>query len=155
MNGVILDIGSVTILWSQPVGGLQILSPDGKWRWIRHVDNALVINAGDALEFLCGGYYPPTRHRVIQPPVDQAGFARLGVFYFSMADDNVKLRPHAESPVLQKHGIMPLCNPEDAPTTGEWRMARTKSYGQVMLTAGKEKNVEEEIVSGVVVKHYN
>lgn len=36
------DIGSVTILWSQPISALQILSPDGKWRWIRHIDNALV-----------------------------------------------------------------------------------------------------------------
>jgi isopenicillin N synthase-like dioxygenase len=39
---IIPDIGSVTILWSQPVSGLQILSPDGKWRWVRHMDNALV-----------------------------------------------------------------------------------------------------------------
>jgi isopenicillin N synthase-like dioxygenase len=39
---MIPDVGSVTILWSQPVGGLQILSPDGKWRWVRHIDNALV-----------------------------------------------------------------------------------------------------------------
>ena len=38
----ITDVGSVTILWSQPVGGLQILSPDGQWRWVRHMDNALV-----------------------------------------------------------------------------------------------------------------
>lgn len=36
------DIGSVTILWSQPIGGLQILSPDGSWRWVRHMENALV-----------------------------------------------------------------------------------------------------------------
>ena len=40
--GIIPDTGSVTILWSQPVSGLQILSPDGKWRWVRHIDNALV-----------------------------------------------------------------------------------------------------------------
>jgi isopenicillin N synthase-like dioxygenase len=76
------DIGSVTILWSQPIGGLQILSLDGVWRWVRHMDNALVclslagqfsllilflqvINAGDVLTFLCGGFYPATRHRVI------------------------------------------------------------------------------------------
>jgi hypothetical protein len=36
------DYGTITILWSQPVAGLQILSPDGKWRWIRHIDNAIV-----------------------------------------------------------------------------------------------------------------
>lgn len=37
-----LDFGTITILWSQPVAALQILSPDGKWRWIKHMPNALV-----------------------------------------------------------------------------------------------------------------
>lgn len=38
----VVDFGTVTILYSQPIGGLQILSPDNKWRWIKHIDNALV-----------------------------------------------------------------------------------------------------------------
>ena len=37
-----VDFGTVTILWSQPIASLQILSPDGKWRYIKHIDNALV-----------------------------------------------------------------------------------------------------------------
>ena len=37
-----IDFGSVTILWSQPVAALQILSKDGRWRWVKHIDNALV-----------------------------------------------------------------------------------------------------------------
>ncbi|TRM58072.1 hypothetical protein BD626DRAFT_586345 [Schizophyllum amplum] len=149
------DIGSITILWSQPVGGLQILSPDGQWRWVRHIDNALVINAGDVMEFLCGGYYPSTRHRVVLPPGDQRNIARLGVFYFAMANDKLKLSPHEESKVLQKLGIKRLCPPGQEPTMEEWRTRRTTTYGAVDLTQGKEKNVEEEIVHGVVVKHYN
>lgn len=36
------DFGTVTMLYSQPVSALQILSSDGKWRWIKHIDNALV-----------------------------------------------------------------------------------------------------------------
>jgi hypothetical protein len=39
-----IDFGSVSILWSQPVGGLQIQAPDGGWKWVRHIDNALVRN---------------------------------------------------------------------------------------------------------------
>lgn len=41
-NMKFVDFGSITILWSQPVGGLQILSRDNKWLWVRHVENALV-----------------------------------------------------------------------------------------------------------------
>lgn len=36
------DIGTITVLWSQPVAGLQIMCPDGQWRWVRHIENALV-----------------------------------------------------------------------------------------------------------------
>jgi len=36
------DIGSITILWSQSVGGLQMLAPDGRWKWVQHIENALV-----------------------------------------------------------------------------------------------------------------
>ncbi|KAJ7933067.1 Clavaminate synthase-like protein [Mycena leptocephala] len=150
------DIGSVTILWSQPIGGLQILSLDGVWRWVRHMDNALVINAGDVLTFLCGGFYPATRHRVIQPPADQINLPRLGVFYFSMANDDVKLIPHEESPVLQRVGIQRLCSNEEAPTMEDWRKNRTVAYGTSQLVrSAQEKGVEEEVISGVVVKHYN
>ncbi|THU97633.1 Clavaminate synthase-like protein [Dendrothele bispora CBS 962.96] len=149
------DIGSVTILWSQPIGGLQILSPDGKWRWVKHIDNALVINAGDVMDFLAGGFYPPTRHRVIQPPTDQRHLPRLGAFYFAMANDDVKLVPHDESPVLQRVGIKRLCSNEEAPTMEHWRKGRTTAYGNSLLRPGKEINVEEEQIHGVTVKHWN
>jgi isopenicillin N synthase-like dioxygenase len=36
------DFGTVTILYSQPVAGLQILTKDGAWKWVKHVENALV-----------------------------------------------------------------------------------------------------------------
>jgi isopenicillin N synthase-like dioxygenase len=107
------------------------------------------------LEFLCGGFYPSTRHRVVQPPADQENCPRLGVFYFSMANDDTKLVPHTESPVLQRVGIRRLCDDEDAPTMEEWRKSRTIAYGRTQLKAGEEKGVEEEVIKGVVVKHYN
>ncbi|OBZ77057.1 hypothetical protein A0H81_02988 [Grifola frondosa] len=148
------DFGSITIVWSQPVAALQILTADDKWRWVRHIDNALVINIGDSLEFLSGGYYKATIHRVVQPPADQGGYTRVGAFYFAMPDDDVKLIPAAESPVLQKHGIIRRCADADAPTTEQWRRGRTRAYGTSELQK-KNDRVEEEVINGVVVKHYN
>jgi len=149
------DFGSVSILWSQPVGGLQIQTPNGEWKWVRHIDNALVINTGDMMGFLTGGYYKPTIHRVVQPPKDQREYERLGTFYFSLADDNVRLAPCVESPVLQRIGIERQCPDEDAPLCETWRKGRTASYGMVDLKKGMEPDVEEEVVEGIVVKHYN
>ncbi|CAK5279680.1 unnamed protein product [Mycena citricolor] len=153
------DIGSVTVLWSQPVGGLQILSPDGKWRWVRHMENAVVINAGDVMTFLCGGFYPATRHRVVRPPEDQLTRPRLGVFFFALANDDVKLVPHqTQSPVLQRVGVQRLCEDGDAPTMEQWRKTRVMQYGskQVELVKSEtEEGVEEEMVGNVKVKYFN
>ncbi|KAL4071757.1 hypothetical protein V8B97DRAFT_1496043 [Scleroderma yunnanense] len=143
------DSGSITILWSQPVAGLQILGTDSKWRWVKYVEDALVVNAGDVMDFLTGGYYKATIHRVIRPPLDQQQLTRLCVFYFVMADGDVKLVPFRDSPVLQRVGIHPRCDDTVAPTMLEWRRARANGYAQMEF-----KRVDEEIVNGVVVKHY-
>ena len=58
---------------------------------------------------LSGGYYKATIHRVFQPPADQRGYTRLGLFYFGYGNDDVKLVPFAESPVLQRVGIKRKC----------------------------------------------
>ncbi|OJT03633.1 UPF0676 protein [Trametes pubescens] len=150
------DIGTITILWSQPVSGLQILCPNGQWRWVRHIENALVVNIGDGIEFLSGGFYKATIHRVRQPPADQAGCARLGVFYFCMADDDVRLAPRLESPVLQRVGVVRRPGFEDAraPTSRQYRTGLTSAYGVSKLEKREDGN-EVELIHGVVVKHYN
>ncbi|KAL1948246.1 hypothetical protein VTO73DRAFT_12321 [Trametes versicolor] len=148
------DIGTITILWSQPVSGLQIQCPDGKWRWVRHIENALVVNIGDGIEFLSGGFYKATIHRVRQPPADQAGCARLGVFYFCMADDDVPLAPRLESPVLQRVGVVRRFEDARAPTSRQYRTGVTSAYGVSKLEKREDGN-EVEVIHGVVVKHYN
>jgi isopenicillin N synthase-like dioxygenase len=55
-SGVMLnghtDFNSISTLVSQPVSGLQILMPDGVWRYVKHQDDALVINIGDQLSWV-------------------------------------------------------------------------------------------------------
>ena len=36
------DSGTVSLLWNQPVIALQIMCPDGKWRYVRYVPNSIV-----------------------------------------------------------------------------------------------------------------
>ncbi len=36
------DFGTITILYSQPVAALQIFTPENNWKWVKHIDNALV-----------------------------------------------------------------------------------------------------------------
>lgn len=149
------DIGTVTILYSQPVAGLQMLAKDGSWKWIKYIENAMVINAGDSLQFLSGGYYKATIHRVVQPPPDQQGCTRLGLYCFTMTDDNVKLAPLVEqSPLLQRMGISK--GSDDAPSMEMWRKGRTTAYGLTELKPAENlKGVEVEMVNGHQVRYYN
>ena len=107
------------------------------------------------MEFLSGGHYRATIHRVVQPPPDQRGHTRLGAFYFAIPDDAVVLKPLADSPVLQREGIKRRFDDAHAPTAEVWRKGRTAAYGQSNLKKGDEKGVEEEYINGVLVKHYN
>ncbi|KAI0303681.1 Clavaminate synthase-like protein [Multifurca ochricompacta] len=149
------DQTSLSILYSQPISALQIRDVDSKWRWVKHIENALVINCGRTLEMLSGGYYRSAIHRVVQPPQDQRGNRRLGVFYFCYADDDVQLEPLSASPVLQRVGIKRRMEEGKAPLSGPWREAYIAAYGTSELEKGAEEGIEEEELHGIRVKHYN
>lgn len=84
----ILSLGSLTLLFSQNVSGLQIKTPAGEYKDIKPLDGSIVVNIADTLSFMtkgrislprlfylltCGtpGYLKSTIHRVHRPPPDQ------------------------------------------------------------------------------------
>jgi hypothetical protein len=77
------DLGSVTLLFRQPVAALQILNNEGQWKWVKPQDATITINTCDALTALTAGYVKSSVHRVRAPPKDQAHLDRLGVLYFA------------------------------------------------------------------------
>lgn len=122
------DFGSLTLLWSQDVAGLQIKTASGEWRYVPPVDNGIVCNVGDTLDFWSAGYLKSTTHRVIRPPEDQAHIFRQGLFYFVRPGDEVDIKP-APSPLLKRLGLIGE-NSEDAePVTGlQYVRQRVKDY---------------------------
>jgi len=147
------DHMTFTALWSQPVTALQIKDYDGQWRYVRHIDNAVIINCGDFAEYLTGGYYKSAIHRVIKPPVDQEGYRRLNLIYFGYSADDVLLQPLLESPVIQRVGITKVVEGEP-PTMEQWRKMRTAVYGVSALEKAAD-GTEYEVVNGVKVTHHN
>lgn len=45
-------MGSLTLLFRQPVAALQVLTKAGDWKWVRPQADALTVNIADALQFL-------------------------------------------------------------------------------------------------------
>ena len=107
------------------------------------------------MEFISGGFYKATIHRVIQPPEDQRGYTRLGVFYFCNPDNDVVLETVTGSPVLERLGVKHSFIDDKAPTAGIWLKGRIAAYGKTQLQQSKQDGVEEELLNGAVVRHYN
>lgn len=103
---------------------------------------------------MTGGYYKANIHRVVQPPEDQRGYNRLGLFYFTLPEDNVLLVPNMDSSVLQRAGVKTSFGDADAPTMGQWRKGRASRYGQVENQKRPDGH-EQDVIDGIVVTHYN
>ncbi|MEM9566412.1 MAG: 2OG-Fe(II) oxygenase family protein [Actinomycetota bacterium] len=70
--GAHTDYGIVTVLWADPVPGLQVLDHGGGWHDVTPAPGALLINLGDLLARWTNDRYVSTMHRVV-PPVDTDG----------------------------------------------------------------------------------
>jgi isopenicillin N synthase-like dioxygenase len=122
------DFGSLTLLWSQDVAGLQLKTPSGEWKYVPPVPNGIICNVGDTLDFWSADYLKSTIHRVVRPPEDQANTHRLGLFYFLRPGNDVNIKP-APSPLLKRLGLVTENPEEGEPVRGlEYVRARVKDY---------------------------
>ena len=99
------DLGSWTLLFRQPVAGLQIKDYSTKeWKWVKPQEGTITVNAGDTLSLLTADYVKSTIHRVAVPPKDQQHVDRLCLLYFSRAQNDLRLSTIVESPLLRREG---------------------------------------------------
>ncbi|GAA5910475.1 isopenicillin N synthase family dioxygenase [Sporobolomyces salmoneus] len=95
------DYGSLTLLFQRAAGGegLQILPStesldDGQWQDVGVVENAMLVNIGDALELWTGAKYKSTLHRVVLPiPLPAEGIPeRFSIAYFNQPSPQASLK---------------------------------------------------------------
>ena len=106
------DWGSLTILYSDGVPGLQILSPEGEWEDVPAVAGSFVINIGDLMAAWTNDRWVSTLHRVVV--ADGAWGERISVAFFHQPTYDARIE------------CIPTCtSPDDPPryepiTSGEW-----------------------------------
>lgn len=79
------DYGSITLLFQDASGGLQVKSPNGNFVDATPIEDTIVINAGDLLARWSNDTIKSTIHRVIQPPVQPVNGvypSRFSIAYF-------------------------------------------------------------------------
>jgi isopenicillin N synthase-like dioxygenase len=89
------DYGTITILWQDAVGGLEVKNRDGDWIQAPPLDDTFVINIGDMLELWSNDLFASTPHRVI----NTSGRERysIAVFYDPDHDVRVECLPNCSS----------------------------------------------------------
>jgi isopenicillin N synthase-like dioxygenase len=89
------DYGTITILWQDDVGGLQVKNRAGQWIDAPYIDGTFVINIGDMLQLWSNDLFVSTPHRV----VNRSGRERysIPVFYDPDYDVRVECLPNCSS----------------------------------------------------------
>ncbi len=70
--GAHTDDGIVTVLWAEPIRGLQILNSAGTWQDVVPAEGALLVNLGDLLARWTNDRWISPLHQVL-PPTDAEG----------------------------------------------------------------------------------
>ena len=84
------DYGSITLLFQDDRGGLQVRSPNGKFVDATPIEDTIVVNAGDLLARWSNDTIKSTIHRVVEPPTPPSDAAetypaRYSVAYVSLS----------------------------------------------------------------------
>ena len=147
------DLGTVTLLFRQPIAGLQILPEEnGSWSYVSAQPGTITVNLADTLSHLTGGYLKSSIHRVVAPPRDQWDYDRTGLLYFARPHSDTVLYPITDSPVLQKAGVKPRF---DRPVTmAEWVKAKQLTQLNPDEYEKKRKEGELELIAGFKDKYY-
>uniref|UniRef100_A0ACD5UUD4 Uncharacterized protein n=1 Tax=Avena sativa TaxID=4498 RepID=A0ACD5UUD4_AVESA len=78
------DVGCITFVLQDGVGGLEVLRSDGVWAPVEPIEGSIVVNIGDVVQVLSNGKFRSAMHRVVRKP---AAHRYSLVFFFHLHDD--------------------------------------------------------------------
>lgn len=105
------DYGCLTLVYQDPIGGLQVQGRNGEWVIAHPIEDTLVVNIGDLMARWTNDQFKSTPHRV----VNRSGRPRLSIAVF--------VDPNYETAVVPvcRNGELPLYGPV---TCGDYIVSR-------------------------------
>ena len=76
------DWGTLTILYQDATGGLQVLDKAAEWRDVPVIEGGFVVNIGDLMARWTNDAWVSTKHRVVPPAADKRSIERVSVPFF-------------------------------------------------------------------------
>lgn len=116
--GAHTDYGTLTLLFQDDVGGLQVLDTQDKWRDAPYIPETVVVNTGDLMARWTNTIYRSTLHRV-RPMIGKRD--RFSIAFFADPDTDTPIK------------VLPSCcgpdNPAKFPetTAGEHILAKIRA----------------------------
>ena len=86
--GAHTDFGTITILFQDSKGGLQVQHLNGEWIDAPPIDGTVVVNTGDLISRWSNDFFKSTPHRVVPRPAAMKN-GRLSIAFFSDPDPDV------------------------------------------------------------------
>ncbi|NMG21600.1 isopenicillin N synthase family dioxygenase [Brasilonema bromeliae] len=85
------DYGSITLLFQDEVGGLEVRTASGKWIAAAPIPDTIVVNTGDLMERWTNHVFCSTKHRVMIPNDHTLNQSRYSVAFFCHPNDNTEI----------------------------------------------------------------
>lgn len=85
------DYGTLTLLFQDNVGGLEVLSAQGEWMAAPAIPGAVLINTGDLTQRWSNDVFRSTKHRVGLPQGEKANRDRYSIAFFCQPDANTDI----------------------------------------------------------------
>jgi isopenicillin N synthase-like dioxygenase len=85
------DYGSITLLFQDAIGGLEIYTPEGNWLAAPAIPETIVVNIGDAMQRWTNDQLRSTPHRVVNPTDTSSQRSRYSAALFCDPDPAVEI----------------------------------------------------------------
>ena len=115
------DYGTLTLLFQDTVGGLEVLNANGEWVAAPSVPGAILVNTGDLTERWSNDVFRSTKHRVRLPQGDKTQRDRYSIAFFCQPDADAEI------------ACLPTCHSEHNPPkyppikSGEYLLSRLQA----------------------------
>lgn len=85
------DYGTLTLLFQDNVGGLEVQLADQTWIAAPSIPNAILINTGDLTQRWSNDVFRSTKHRVVLPKGEKLGCDRYSIAFFCQPDPDTEI----------------------------------------------------------------
>ncbi|MEH2404812.1 isopenicillin N synthase family dioxygenase [Nostoc sp.] len=85
------DYGSITLLFQDDVGGLEVQTASGEWIAVPTIPDTVIVNTGDLIQRWTNHVFCSTKHRVMIPSDNRMKQSRYSIAFFCHPNDDIEI----------------------------------------------------------------